>query len=1069
MEIKNIQKENIPEYVNAVLSRLERSGYEAYIVGGCVRDLLLGRTPKDYDVTTSANTDEMAAAFDGMKVIPTGVKHGTLTVMSEGNPVEVTTFRTDGDYKDHRHPDGVTFTSNLSEDLSRRDFTINAMAFSPYKGLVDDHGGVDDLKKKLIRCVGDPLKRFGEDALRIMRAIRFSAVYGFDIEEKTLEALVEKSPELKYISSERIYAELCEFLTVKDTGKMQEIMLGPAREVIFNVIPELRRAAETAQINKFHYYDVYRHSVIAIASTPPVTDLRLTMLLHDVAKPLTVTYDSKGFTHFKNHAEIGSAMSEEILKRLRAPNSTVSRVKQLIYHHEFFKDETVKEERYDAAAGKILRVLGPSRAIDLAAVMRADISGKSSYALTVNLASIDNLEKAIYNYIDSGRPYSLSKLAVNGRVLIRYAGIPSGKVLGVVLEKLLEEVTEVKLDNDRNELIKRARQIFKTLKNNDNERPGKGVKNTEITKGNPEMNEERVNKQFKVWSSSRYFDAETRKELKSITDENDIYDRFYRDLEFGTAGLRGVMGAGTNRMNIYVVRRASAGVADWICSRGEEFKKRGVAVSYDTRNNSLVFAKEAAAVFASRGIKTYIFKETAPVPVLSYTVWSQNLAAGVMITASHNPKEYNGYKVYCEGGVQISPEMAGVITTSIESYSDFTKIPVPDYESLKKTRMLSYVSEKVIKSYLDRINNLAAYKEINEKYADELTTVYSPLHGAGAKYVKKAFKNAGLGKNFYVVKEQEKPDGNFPTVPVPNPENTAAFALALKLAEEKNADIVIATDPDSDRMGAFVKTKEGGYVNLTGNRIGCLFINYLTELRKSLGLLKDDSFAVSTIVSTDLAGEICKAKGIKFKSVLTGFKYIGDLITEENKDSFILGFEESYGFLTEGYARDKDGVAAAIVFAEMALYYKHTFGQTLAEVLDGIYKEYGYRHESAFSIDLPGESGREKINRIMSYVRANAVSFPGDGYKVKSFTDVLKGTETVYRAGGSKVEKVDLPEADVLKYKLSNGWFAIRPSGTEPKIKIYVGIKAKTQEKADKDAAELKEFLKKKISAVIAE
>ncbi|MBO7398958.1 MAG: HD domain-containing protein [Clostridia bacterium] len=1063
MEIRKIDEKNIPGYVTDVLDRLEKNGHEAYIVGGCVRDLLLGRVPKDFDVTASATTDEMGKAFEGMKVIPTGVKHGTVTVMSDGNGIEVTTYRTDGEYSDHRHPDGVVYTSDLAEDLSRRDFTINAMAFSPKRGLVDNHGGIDDLKAGLIRCVGDPFKRFEEDALRIMRAIRFSAVYGFEIEERTLEALVAKSPDLKYVSCERIYSELCMFLSVENTDKMKELMLGPAREVIFNVIPELRRASETAQINRFHLFDVYTHSVIALASSPPDTGLRLTMLLHDVAKPQTVTYDKKGFTHFKNHAETGSLMSEEILKRLRAPNATVRRVTRLIKYHEFFKDVSVKEERYQAAAGKILRAVGPELAEDLVYVMRADINGKSNYALTVNLATIDNLQSAIYNYKRSGRPYSLSGLCVSGRDLIRNAGIPSGRELGAVLETILDEIIEGTLENDRKALIARARQIYNS---HSKQTVVDGTK-LENPKGHPEMNEERVKKQYSVWSSSRYFDAATRKELKSVKDESEIYDRFYKDLEFGTAGLRGVMGAGTNRMNIFVVRRASIGVADWICSRGEEYKKRGVAVSYDTRNNSFVFAKEAAAVFASKGIKTYIFKETAPVPVLSFTVWSQNLAAGVMITASHNPKEYNGYKVYCEGGVQIAPEMADVITAKIESYSDFTKLPVPDYEALKKTRMLSYVSEKVIRAYYDRINALAAYREINEKYADELTTVYSPLHGAGAKYVAKAFKNAGLGKNFYIVKEQEKPDGNFPTVPVPNPENIAAFTLALKLAEEKNADVVIATDPDSDRMGAFVKTKEGGYVNLTGNRIGCLFINYLTELRKSLGLLKDNSFAVSTIVSTDLAGEICKARGIEFKSVLTGFKYIGDLITEENKDSFILGFEESYGFLTEGYARDKDGVAAALVFAEMALYYKHKYGLTLAEVLDGVYKEYGYRHESAFSIDLPGESGREKINKIMRFARENAETFPGGGYTVKSLMDVLKGTETVYRAGSAKTHKIDLPESDVLKYKLSNGWFAIRPSGTEPKIKIYVGIKAKSQAKADADADALKKFLKEKILKII--
>ena len=572
-------------------------------------------------------------------------------------------------------------------------------------------------------------------------------------------------------------------------------------------------------------------------------------------------------------------------------------------------------------------------------------------------------------------------------------------------------------------------------------------------------------KEYKTWLENKYFDEDTRSELKDIKgSEDEIYDRFYKDLEFGTAGLRGVMGAGTNRMNVYVVRRASLAVALYVCSLGSEACSKGVAVAYDTRNNSLLFARETASVLAASGIKTYFFNTTAPVPLLSYTVWSQDLTAGIMITASHNPKEYNGYKVFWKGGVQISPEIASEITSIIDKYDDITSIKACDYELLRRLRKIVSVPQRVIDSYVKRVADVVADEEMIKKHGNELVTVYSPLHGVGGRYVKKVFRQRGLYENFHIIRRQEIRDGNFPTVILPNPETDEAFTLGLKAARRYNADIVLATDPDSDRAGAFVKDKDGTYKKLTGNKIGCLFMEYLVACRKRNGRMPNDPFAVSTIVSTDLAPLIAENYGVTFKQVLTGFKYIGDLITDDNKDSLILGFEESYGFLTEGYARDKDGVAACLILAEMALYYKIAEKKTLSEKLDELYQKYGYRNESAFSIELKGESGHEAILRIMDGLRRRGADMIP--YKVRSVLDVKASTLTDISSG--KVIPVELPVSDVLKYETDEGWIAVRPSGTEPKIKIYVGARSSvSEEDAERKAFEIKSKLKEIVESFI--
>lgn len=576
-----------------------------------------------------------------------------------------------------------------------------------------------------------------------------------------------------------------------------------------------------------------------------------------------------------------------------------------------------------------------------------------------------------------------------------------------------------------------------------------------------------VEKRFNEWTSAGYFDEETRLELKNIKDKDEIYDRFYRDLEFGTAGLRGVMGAGTNRMNIYVVRRVSYAISQYIKSFGDKAMSRGIAVSYDTRLNSEVFAKEAAAVFASNGIKTKIFRAPAPVPVLSYTVWEGDFQAGIMITASHNPKQYNGYKVYWEGGVQIAPAMADEITKIIDSFSDFSKIPDPSFSKEIRRGFLSYFEDDQIEKFTNRVTALKADNDLIRDHSGEICIVYTPLFGAGAKYMGRAIKKLGF-KNFHMVRSQSRADGNFPGLTVPNPENPAALEKGIKLAKKLKADIVFGTDPDSDRMGAAVRLGDGSYRSLTGNEIGCLFMDYIIGVRKRNGCMPKDAFAVSTIVSTDLAGRIAEANGVEFKTVLTGFKFIGDLINEANKDSFILGFEESYGFLTEGYARDKDGVAAGVVLCEMALYNKVVLKRSLKDALDAIHKTYGFRSESAISIELPGESGHENIVKLMNGLRDAG---PGvlEG-RINAIDDIKTGTKMFYDKNGANAgsSKIDLPRSDVLKFYLDDGWFAVRPSGTEPKVKIYVGISSFESEKACVEKAEeLKKLLKTKVASII--
>ena len=1038
----------IPNCVLTAMELLEASGFEAFIVGGAVRDLIIGGTPDDFDITTDAKAEDIENVFKDYKTIPTGIKHGTVTVIIDGNQLEITTYRLDGDYKDHRHPDNVSFTDNLSLDLLRRDFTVNAMAYSPKRGLVDEHGGVEDIKNKIIRCVGNPAERFSEDALRIMRALRFSAKLGFDIEKETLSAATFKKSDLSYVSKERINAELSKLLMSENSEQLRKILLFDGKEIMFELFPELKKCSETPQINSFHAYDVYTHTAIAVCSVRPDLILRLSMLFHDIAKPDCLWYDKNGCTHFTGHAPKSAEIAERILNDLRYPKRTVAAVSSIIRYHEFFRDPSFQEESLRVAAGRLIRIAGQRTALAIPEVMIADAKAKKTSYSEQTEALVNKFNYEIENIIDSG--YDITGpacLDIRGADLIK-AGIPKGEIMGKILEKLTVLASEFEIPNTKRSLIKKAKDIYKE------EFP-------------VENKEKLVAERFTAWSENSYFDRETRDELNSLTDKEEIYDRFYRDLEFGTAGLRGVMGAGTNRMNIYIVRRVSYAIADYIKSFGKEAEERGIAVSYDTRINSELFAKEAAAVFASRGIKTRIFRKPAPVPVLSHTVWSYNFKAGIMITASHNPKQYNGYKVYWEGGVQIAPAMADEITKIIDSYTDFSKIPDPSFLGQLRKGNLEYFGDDVSQRFVERVAALKVDRKLLEKHSEELCVVYTPLYGSGAAYVGRAVKHLGF-KNFHTVRSESRPDGNFPGLTVPNPENPAALKKGIKLAKKLKADIVFGTDPDSDRMGAAVRLPDGSYKSLTGNEIGCLFMDYLIGVRKRNNCLPEKAFAVSTIVSTDLAGEIAKANGVEFKSVLTGFKFIGDLITEENKDDFILGFEESYGFLTEGYARDKDGVAASVVLCEMALFNKVILKRSLVNALDDIHKRFGYRSESSFSVELPGESGHESILKLMAGLRKKGPSIL-EG-RIEAMDDVLCGKKTMFTKDGkpSGEKKLDLPSADVLKYYFEDGWFAVRPSGTEPKVKIYVGIKDfESEENCRKKAEQLKKVLGDKVKKII--
>ena len=574
---------------------------------------------------------------------------------------------------------------------------------------------------------------------------------------------------------------------------------------------------------------------------------------------------------------------------------------------------------------------------------------------------------------------------------------------------------------------------------------------------------------YSQWATNRYFDEESRKELAAIEGNNtEIRDRFYKELDFGTAGIRGVIGAGTNRMNKYVVRRLSTAIAAHILSKGTKAKKDGVVIGYDSRNFSDVFAKEAAAVFSGNGIKVYLHTDIVPVPVLSYSVRQLRCAAGVMITASHNPKEYNGYKVYGPDGAQLSLEDSKQISRLMQAITDYTKVPSFSFDFFKTGNNIKYVDNSIKQNFFKDVKKLIADKDGFKKNAKNLTVVYTPLHGAGAKWIPELLKECGV-TNLHTVKEQMQPDGNFSTINLPNPEDPAAFTMALELAKEVNADIVLASDPDADRTGIYAKTPDGGYAMINGNQIGVILCDRIIESHKARKTMPVNPFVVSTVVSTRLTKDICLANNVEYIDVLTGFKFIGEKIMdldEKGDKNYLFGFEESYGYLPGTYARDKDAVAGCVFATEAAAHYTSQ-GITLFEALDNIYKKYGYHNELQVSINLKGEAGLKMIKKIMDTIRDTNGKFTDEIPAV--YTDILTGDIISYNTDGSIASKqsCNLPSSNVLYFEYKDKWFCVRPSGTEPKIKIYFGGKSNSLDSAHDKAIKLKEEVVGKIMPII--
>ena len=568
---------------------------------------------------------------------------------------------------------------------------------------------------------------------------------------------------------------------------------------------------------------------------------------------------------------------------------------------------------------------------------------------------------------------------------------------------------------------------------------------------------EEYKKKYEECLNNPCFDEETKKELESIKDnEKEIEDRFYKELEFGTAGLRGVIGAGSNRMNKYTVGRATQGLANFILKEGTQ--EKGVAISYDSRHMSKEFSEEAALCLNANGIKTYIFDELRPVPELSFTVRQLKCTAGIMITASHNPPEYNGYKVYWDDGAQIIPPKDKQIIDEVNK-TEFSQIKKMNKEEAIKAGLYIEIGKEIDDKFVNTLKSLVLNPEVIKKVQDDIKIVYTPLHGAGNVPVQRVLKELGF-THVFVVPEQEKPDGDFPTVSYPNPEDKNAFKLALELAKRVNADVVLATDPDSDRLGVYSKDDNGEYIAYTGNMSALLIAEYELSQKKEKGMLPDNGAFITTIVSSDMAKAIAKAYGLKVFETLTGFKWIGEKIRqfeEQHTYSYQFGFEESYGCLISPHARDKDGISAVMALCEATAYYKSK-GITLWQQMLNIYKKYGFYKEGQISIVLKGADGAEQIKAKMEKMRANPPKSLA-GHKVIEARDYKE--HTIVKENGERSE-TDLPTSNVLYYDLTdNAWCCVRPSGTEPKIKFYMGVRGESMEDADKRLEELTEAMKK--------
>ncbi|HIS62023.1 MAG TPA: phospho-sugar mutase [Candidatus Scybalomonas excrementigallinarum] len=565
--------------------------------------------------------------------------------------------------------------------------------------------------------------------------------------------------------------------------------------------------------------------------------------------------------------------------------------------------------------------------------------------------------------------------------------------------------------------------------------------------------------QYEFWCTAPYFDEQTKEELKAIEgEEKEIEDRFYKELAFGTGGLRGVIGAGTNRMNIYTVRKATQGLANYIIKQQGE--KKGIAIAYDSRNMSPEFAKETALCMAGNGIKAYLFDFLRPTPELSFALRQLGCIAGVVITASHNPAEYNGYKVYWEDGAQITYPKDEEIITEVNRVTDYVSVKSITEEEAKQKGLLEYIGKEMDDRYMEALKQLVLSKDAIKNQAKSLKIVYTPLHGTGNIPVRRILKELGF-EQVWVVKEQELPDGNFTTVPYPNPEDKKAFELALQLAKEVDADLILATDPDADRLGIYAKdSKTGEYKSFTGNMSGALILEYELSRRKELKSLPKNGAIVTTIVSGKMAKEIAKAYDVTLIETLTGFKYIGEQIKlfEQKKNyEFLFGYEESYGCLVGTHARDKDAIVAVMALCEAAAYYKEK-GMDLCEQMNHLYETYGYYKEELVTVTLKGQDGAKKIQSMMEQIRKNPPTNVGD-YQVEEFRDYKEGTRKNMVDGTKK--ETGLPKSNVLYFQLEQGaWCCVRPSGTEPKIKFYIGVRGESLEGASTSLQALTEAVK---------
>lgn len=566
-------------------------------------------------------------------------------------------------------------------------------------------------------------------------------------------------------------------------------------------------------------------------------------------------------------------------------------------------------------------------------------------------------------------------------------------------------------------------------------------------------------KSYERWNQAEQLDSELKKLLADAEgNEQLLEDFFYKNLEFGTGGMRGEIGPGTNRMNIYTVRKASAGLAAYIAKQGEDAKKRGVAIAYDSRHKSPEFAMEAAKTLASQGIQTYVFDELRPTPELSFAVRKLNAYAGIVVTASHNPPEYNGYKVYGDDGAQLPPKEADIVIAEVNAIENELTIQVEDEQSLKEKGLIKIIGEEIDKPYTEKLTSISVHPELSDEV--DVSVVFTPLHGTANKPVRRGLEALGY-KNVTVVKEQELPDPDFSTVKSPNPEEHAAFEYAIKLGEEQNADILVATDPDADRLGIAVKNSEGKYTVLTGNQTGALLLHYLLSEKKKQGTLPENGVVMKTIVTSELGRAVASSFGLDTVDTLTGFKFIGEKIKEYEKSgqyTFQFGYEESYGYLIGDFARDKDAIQAALLAVEVCAFYKKQ-GMSLYDALLSIFKEYGYYREGLKSLTLKGKQGAEQISAILTSFR-NDPPKQMAGKQIMQAEDYSTGKRTVF--ADHHEEDIDLPKSNVLKYFLEDGsWFCLRPSGTEPKVKFYFAVKGTSLQDSEQRLAALSEAVMK--------